>query len=344
MLGFLRKYFSTDLAIDLGTANTLVYSKGLGIVVQEPSIVAIDRDTNTVRAVGIEAKQMVGRTPSNIIAIKPMRDGVIADFEKTEQMLNYFIRKAQRKSSFFNMFQSDVVIGVPAEITQVERRAVRDSAKKAGAANVYLIEEAMAAAIGAGLPVMEPTGNMIVDIGGGSTDVAVISLSGIVYSRTLKVAGNAMDEDIVQYIRRKYRLLIGERTAENIKTQIGSAFKLEAPIEMEIKGRSLETGIPKTLIVNDSEIREAFSDTVNTIIETIKIALERTPPELAADLVDKGIVLTGGGSLLKGFDKRLREETNLPVSVAEEPLLSVVLGVGQTLSNKEMLEKVTRKE
>lgn len=336
--------FNRDLAIDLGTANTLVYSKGLGIVVQEPSIVAIDRDTNTVRAVGIEAKQMVGRTPSNIIAIKPMRDGVIADFEKTEQMLNYFIRKAQRKSSFFNMFQSDVVIGVPAEITQVERRAVRDSAKKAGAANVYLIEEAMAAAIGAGLPVMEPTGNMIVDIGGGSTDVAVISLSGIVYSRTLKVAGNAMDEDIVQYIRRKYRLLIGERTAENIKTQIGSAFKLEAPIEMEIKGRSLETGIPKTLIVNDSEIREAFSDTVNTIIETIKIALERTPPELAADLVDKGIVLTGGGSLLKGFDKRLREETNLPVSVAEEPLLSVVLGVGQTLSNKEMLEKVTRKE
>jgi len=336
--------FNRDLAIDLGTANTLVYSKGLGIVVQEPSIVAIDRDTNTVRAVGIEAKQMVGRTPSNIIAIKPMRDGVIADFEKTEQMLNYFIRKAQRKSSFFNMFQSDVVIGVPAEITQVERRAVRDSAKKAGAANVYLIEEAMAAAIGAGLPVMEPTGNMIVDIGGGSTDVAVISLSGIVYSRTLKVAGNAMDEDIVQYIRRKYRLLIGERTAENIKTQIGSAFKLEAPIEMEIKGRSLETGIPKTLIVNDSEIREALSDTVNTIIETIKIALERTPPELAADLVDKGIVLTGGGSLLKGFDKRLREETNLPVSVAEEPLLSVVLGVGQTLSNKEMLEKVTRKE
>jgi rod shape-determining protein MreB len=336
--------FNRDLAIDLGTANTLVYSKGLGIVVQEPSIVAIDRDTNTVRAVGIEAKQMVGRTPSNIIAIKPMRDGVIADFEKTEQMLNYFIRKAQRKSSFFNMFQSDVVIGVPAEITQVERRAVRDSAKKAGAANVYLIEEAMAAAIGAGLPVMEPTGNMIVDIGGGSTDVAVISLSGIVYSRTLKVAGNAMDEDIVQYIRRKYRLLIGERTAENIKSQIGSAFKLDAPIEMEIKGRSLETGIPKTLLVNDSEIREALSDTVNTIIETIKIALERTPPELAADLVDKGIVLTGGGSLLKGFDKRLREETNLPVSVADEPLLSVVLGVGQTLSNKEMLEKVTRKE
>ncbi|MCB1050581.1 MAG: rod shape-determining protein [Acidobacteria bacterium] len=333
-----------DLAIDLGTANTLVFAKGLGIVVQEPSIVAIDRDTNTVRAVGIEAKKMLGRTPSHIIAIKPMRDGVIADFEKTEQMLNHFIKKAQRKSSFFNMFQSDVVIGVPAEITQVERRAVRDSAKKAGAANVYLIEEAMAAAIGAGLPVMEPTGNMIVDIGGGSTDVAVISLGGIVYSRTLKVAGNAMDEDIVQYIRRKYRLLIGERTAENIKTQIGSAFKLDTPIEMEIKGRSLETGIPKTLVVNDSEIREALSDTVNTIIETIKIALERTPPELAADLVDKGIVLTGGGSLLKGFDKRLREETNLPVGVAEEPLLSVVLGVGQTLSNKDMLEKVTRKE
>ncbi len=335
--------FNRDLAIDLGTANTLVYAKGLGIVVREPSIVAINKDEGRVEAVGNEAKEMLGRTPSNIVAIRPMRDGVIADFEVAEQMLSYFIKKAQRKSSLFNLIQTDVVIGVPAEITQVERRAVKDSAKKAGAANVYLIEEAMSAAIGAGLPVTEPTGNMIVDIGGGSTDVAVISLSGIVYSKTLKVAGNAMDENIVQYIKRKYRLLIGERTAENIKTQIGSAFKLEVPMEMEIKGRSLETGIPKTLVINDTEIREALADTVDAIVETIKIALERTPPELAADLVDKGIILTGGGSLLKNLDHRLREETNLPVSIAEEPLLSVVMGVGKMLSDPELLKRVCRK-
>lgn len=335
--------FNRDLAIDLGTANTLVYAKGLGIVVREPSIVAINKDEGRVEAVGNEAKEMLGRTPSNIVAIRPMRDGVIADFEVAEQMLSYFIKKAQRQSSMFNLFQTDVVIGVPAEITQVERRAVKDSAKKAGAANVYLIEEAMSAAIGAGLPVTEPTGNMIVDIGGGSTDVAVISLSGIVYSKTLKVAGNAMDENIVQYIKRKYRLLIGERTAENIKTQIGSAFKLEEPMEMEIKGRSLETGIPKTLVINDTEIREALADTVDAIVETIKIALERTPPELAADLVDKGIIMTGGGSLLKCLDARLREETNLPVSIAEEPLLSVVMGVGKMLSDPELLKRVCRK-
>jgi rod shape-determining protein MreB and related proteins len=335
--------FNRDLAIDLGTANTLVYAKGLGIVVREPSIVAINKDEGRVEAVGNEAKEMLGRTPSNIVAIRPMRDGVIADFEVAEQMLSYFIKKAQRKSSLFNLIQTDVVIGVPAEITQVERRAVKDSAKKAGAANVYLIEEAMSAAIGAGLPVTEPTGNMIVDIGGGSTDVAVISLSGIVYSKTLKVAGNAMDENIVQYIKRKYRLLIGERTAENIKTQIGSAFKLDQPMEMEIKGRSLETGIPKTLVINDTEIREALADTVDAIVETIKIALERTPPELAADLVDKGIILTGGGSLLKNLDHRLREETGLPVSIAEEPLLSVVMGVGKMLSDPELLKRVCRK-
>lgn len=335
--------FNRDLAIDLGTANTLVYAKGLGIVVREPSIVAINKDEGRVEAVGNEAKEMLGRTPSNIVAIRPMRDGVIADFEVAEQMLSYFIKKAQKQSSLFNLIQTDVVIGVPAEITQVERRAVKDSAKKAGAANVYLIEEAMSAAIGAGLPVTEPTGNMIVDIGGGSTDVAVISLSGIVYSKTLKVAGNAMDENIVQYIKRKYRLLIGERTAENIKTQIGSAFKLEEPMEMEIKGRSLETGIPKTLVINDTEIREALADTVDAIVETIKIALERTPPELAADLVDKGIILTGGGSMLKNLDSRLREETNLPVSIAEEPLLSVVMGVGKMLSDPDLLKRVCRK-
>jgi len=335
--------FNRELAIDLGTANTLVYAKGLGIVVREPSIVAINMDEGRVEAVGNEAKEMLGRTPSNIVAIRPMRDGVIADFEVAEQMLSYFIKKAQRKSSLFNLFQTLVVIGVPAEITQVERRAVKDSAKKAGASDVYLIEEAMSAAIGAGLPVTEPTGNMIVDIGGGSTDVAVISLSGIVYSKTLKVAGNAMDENIVQYIKRKYRLLIGERTAENIKTHLGSAFKLEVPMEMEIKGRSLETGIPKTLVINDTEIREALADTVDAIVETIKIALERTPPELAADLVDKGIILTGGGSLLKNLDHRLREETNLPVSIAEEPLLSVVMGVGKMLSDPGLLRRVCRK-
>lgn len=335
--------FSRDLAIDLGTANTLVYAKGLGVVVREPSIVAIDQDVNKVEAVGNEAKEMLGRTPSNIVAIRPMRDGVIADFAVAEKMLSHFIRKGQRQSSPFNIFQVDVVIGVPAEITQVEHRAVRDSAKKAGAGNVYLVEEAMAAAIGAGLPVTEPTGNMIVDIGGGSTDVAVISLSGIVYSKTLKVAGNAMDENIVQYIKRKYRLLIGERTAENIKQQIGSAYKLDEPMEMEIKGRSLETGIPKTLVINDTEIREALADTVNAIVETIKIALERTPPELSADLVDKGIILTGGGSLLKNLDIRLREETNLPVSIAEEPLLSVVMGVGKMLSDPKLLKRICRK-
>lgn len=334
--------FNRDLAIDLGTANTLVFAKGLGVVVREPSIVAIDQDNNRVEAVGNEAKEMLGRTPSNIVAIRPMRDGVIADFEVAEQMLKHFIRKG-RQSSPFNFFQVDVVIGVPAEITQVEHRAVRDSAKKAGAANVYLVEEAMAAAIGAGLPVTEPTGNMIVDIGGGSTDVAVISLSGIVYSKTLKVAGNAMDDNIVQYIKRKYRLLIGERTAENIKQQIGSAYKLDEPMEMEIKGRSLETGIPKTLVINDTEIREALADTVNAIVDTIKIALERTPPELSADLVDKGIILTGGGSLLKNFDIRLREETNLPVSIAEEPLLSVVMGVGKMLSDPKLLKRICRK-
>jgi len=334
--------FNRDLAIDLGTANTLVFSKGLGITVREPSIVAINRDTNTVEAVGEEAKRMLGRTPSNIVAIRPMRDGVIADFEVTEQMLSELMRKAQRKGGRFNVLQTDVVIGVPSEITQVERRAVKDSAKKAGAANVYLIDEAMAAAIGAGLPVTEPTGNMIVDIGGGSTDVAVISLAGVVYSRTLKVAGNAMDENIVHYIKRKYRLLIGERTAETIKLKLGSAFPLEEKIEMEIKGRSLETGIPRTLVVRDDEIREALAETVNAIVETIKIALERTPPELAADLVDKGIVLTGGGSLLKNFDKRLREETNLPVFLAEEPLLSVVLGVGQMLSDSNLLHRICK--
>ena len=345
MLGFARLFsaFNRSLAIDLGTANTLVFAKGLGIVVREPSIVAINMDLNKVEAVGNEAKEMLGRTPSNIVAIRPMRDGVIADFEVAEQMLSYFIRKAQRQSALFNLFQADVVIGVPAEITQVERRAVRDSAKKAGARNVYLIEEAMSAAIGAGLPVTEPTGNMIVDIGGGSTDVAVISLSGVVYSKTLKVAGNAMDENIVQYIKRKYRLLIGERTAENIKTQIGSAFKLAEPMEMEIKGRSLETGIPKTLLINDNEIREALADTVDAIVETIKIALERTPPELAADLVDKGIIMTGGGSLLMNLDQRLREETNLPVCIAEDPLLSVVQGVGKMLSDPGLLNRVGRK-
>ena len=334
--------FNRDLAIDLGTANTLVFSKGMGITVREPSIVAINRDTNTVLAVGEEAKRMLGRTPSNIVAIRPMRDGVIADFEVTEQMLSHLIKKAQKQGGRFNIFQTDVIIGVPAEITQVERRAVKDSAKKAGASNVYLIDEAMAAAIGAGLPVTEPTGNMIVDIGGGSTDVAVISLSGVVYSKTLKVAGNAMDEDIVHYIKKKYRLLIGERTAENIKLTLGSAYPLEERLEMEIKGRSLETGIPRTLVIRDDEIREALADTVNTIVETIKIALERTPPELAADLVDKGMVLTGGGSMLKNFDKRLREETNLPVFLAEEPLLSVVLGVGQMLSDSALLKKIVR--
>ena len=330
-------FFSRDLAIDLGTANTLVFAKGNGIVVNEPSIVAINKLTNEVEAVGKEAKDMLGRTPGNIVAIKPMRDGVIADFKVTEKMLTYFIHKAHNRKM---MVRPRIVIGVPSEITPVEKRAVQDSAYRAKASEVYLVEQAMAAAIGAGLPITEPSGNMVVDIGGGTTDIAVISLSGIVYSRSVRVAGNEMDDAIMHYLKRKFNLLIGERTAEAIKIEIGSAYPLEKPIKMEIKGRDLIEGIPKTLTVEDAEIREALSECVDTIVNAIRVALERTPPELSADISDRGIVLTGGGALLKNLDKRIREETGLPVSIADDPLASVVLGTGKMLSDFKLLRKI----
>ena len=329
--------FSSDLAIDLGTANTLVYAKGRGIVVSEPSIVAINKVTNQVEAVGRDAKEMLGRTPGNIVAIRPMKDGVIANFEVTEKMLQHFIRKAHNGKSWV---RPRVVIGIPSEITQVERRAVEDSAYRAKASEVYLVEEAMAAAIGAGLPITEPHGNMVVDIGGGTTDIAVISLSGIVYSRAVRVAGNEMDESITQFIKRKYNLLIGERTAEAIKIALGSGFPLDEPLSMEVRGRNLIEGIPKTITITDEEIREALSDAVATIVNAVRVALERTPPELSADIVERGIVLTGGGALLKNLDKRLMIETGLPVVIADDPLSSVVLGTGKMLSDFELLKRV----
>ncbi|MDQ3281022.1 MAG: rod shape-determining protein [Acidobacteriota bacterium] len=330
--------FSNDLAIDLGTANTLVYAKNKGIVVREPSIVAVNKINNNVEAVGKEAKEMLGRTPGNIVAIRPMKDGVIADFEVTEKMIKYFIEKAHGRRF---LVKPRIVISVPSEITQVEKRAVKDSALRAGATEVYLIEQAMAAAIGAGLPITDPTGNMIVDIGGGTTDVAVISLAGIVYSRSVRVAGNEMDDAIIQYIKRKYNLLIGERTAEQIKMEIGSAFPLDDEMTMEIKGRDLVEGVPKTLVVSDEEIREALSETVATIVEAVRVALERTPPELSADIMDKGIIIAGGGSMLKNLDKRLREETGLPVTLAEDPLACVALGTGQMLTDFNLLRKIS---
>ena len=330
--------FSSDLAIDLGTANTLVFAEGRGIVVREPSIVAVNKITNKVEAVGSAAKDMLGRTPGNIVAIRPMKDGVIADFEVTERMLDYFIKKAHGRSLFV---RPKIVISVPSDITQVEKRAVKDSALQAGASEVFIVEQAMAAAIGAGLPITEPTGNMIVDIGGGTTDVAVISLAGIVYSKSVRVASNEMDEAIIQYIKRKYNLLIGERTAEAIKIEIGSAYPLDEPISMEIKGRDLVEGVPKTLNLTDAEVREALAETVGIILDAVRVALEKTPPELSADIMDKGIVLTGGGSMLKNLDRRLREETGLPIATAEDPLSSVALGTGAMLADIDLLRKIS---
>jgi len=330
--------FSSDLAIDLGTANTLVYARSKGIVVNEPSIVAINKNTGEVEAVGNKAKEMLGRTPGYIVAIKPMKDGVIADFKVTEKMLNYFIQKAHTRKT---LVHPRIVIGVPSEITQVEKRAVTDSAYCAKASEVHLVEQAMAAAIGAGLPITEPRGNMIVDIGGGTTDIAVISVGGIVYSRSLRLAGNQMDEAIMNYLKRKYNLLIGERTAEQIKIEIGSAYQLEKPLTMEVKGRNLIEGVPKTITVDNSEIREALSEFVSTIINAIRVALEGTPPELSGDISDRGILLTGGGALLKNLDQRIREETGLPVSIADDPLCSVVLGTGKMLSDFKLLRKIS---
>ncbi|MFZ0612726.1 MAG: rod shape-determining protein [Desulfobacterales bacterium] len=333
--------FSNDLAIDLGTANTLVYVKGKGIVLNEPSVVAVSMDgrsKNRVLAVGGEAKHMLGRTPGSIVAIRPLRDGVIADFEVTEAMLRHFIQKVHNRRSFV---RPRIIIAVPSGITQVEKRAVRESAESAGAREVFLIEEPMAAAIGANLPITEPTCNMVVDIGGGTTEVAVISLAGIVYSRSMRVAGDKMDEAIIQYIKRKYNLLIGERTAEIIKTTIGNAYPNPKDLEtIEVKGRDLASGIPKILSIDSEEIRVAISEQVDAIVETVKIALEQTPPELSADIVDRGIVLTGGGALLKNLDKLLREETSLPITVTEDPLSTVALGAGRALDNLEILKRV----
>ena len=334
----LLSFFSNDLAIDLGTANTLVFARGRGIVVNEPSIVAINRLTNKVEAVGKEAKEMLGRTPGNIVAIKPMKDGVIADFDVAEEMLRHFIKKAHNRKHFLS---PRIVICIPSEITQVEKRAVRESALRARASEVYLVEEAMAAAIGAGLPITQPSGNMIVDIGGGTTDIAVISLSGIVYSRSVRVAGNEMDESIIQYIKRKHNLLIGERTAEKVKIHIGSAAKLDEPCTLDIKGRNLIEGIPKTVTVTDEEMREALSDAISTIVNAVRVALERTPPELSADIAENGIVLTGGGALLKRFDQRIKEETDLPVFLAEDPLSSVAIGTGRMLLDMGLLRRIS---
>ncbi len=340
MLNRILGWFSNDLAIDLGTANTLVYAKGKGIVVSEPSVVAVTkngRGPDKVRAVGREAKEMVGRTPGNIVAIRPMKDGVIADFEIAEAMLRYFIMRVHNRSK---LVRPRIVVAVPSGITEVEKRAVRESAMSAGAREVYLIEEPMAAAIGAGLPVTEPSGNMIVDIGGGTTEVAVLSLSGIVYSNSTRVGGDKMDEAIINYVKRKYNLLIGERTAELVKVTIGTAYPIDAIESMEVKGRDLVAGVPKTLELKSDEICEALAEPINTVVESVKIALESTPPELSADIVDKGVVMTGGSALLKNLDLLLREATGLPVMLAEDPLSAVVLGTGRCLDELDLLRDV----
>ena len=344
MLNWFYGLFSNDLAIDLGTANTKIYVKGRGIVSCEPSVVAVQKDhrgSRRVLAVGRDAKEMLGKTPGNIVAIRPMKDGVIADFEVTEAMLRYFITRAHDRKT---LVRPRIIICMPFGITEVEKRAVKESAESAGAREVYLIEEPMAAAIGAGLPITEPTGNMVVDIGGGTTEVAVISLAGIVYSKSVKVGGDKMDEAIIQHMKRKYNLLIGERTAENIKCEIGSAWPFDEPRSKEVKGRDFVAGIPKCAMVNSDEVRDALTDPVSLIIEAIRQALEGTPPELSADIVDKGIVLTGGGALLGGLDRLIREETGLPVTLAEDPISAVVLGAGRALDELDLLSEIALPE
>ncbi len=340
-LSSLFNLFSSDLAIDLGTANTLVYVKGKGIVINEPSVVAVYRNPRTNRdevlEVGMEAKLMLGKTPGSIRAVRPVKDGVIADFEITEKMLSYFIGKAHKRRT---LVRPRIIVCVPFGITEVEKRAVRDSAKAAGAREVHLLEEPMAAAIGAGLPVREATGNMIVDIGGGTTEVAVISLSGIVLSESIRIAGDKMDEAIVQYIKRKYNLLIGEPTAEQIKINIGSAYPLTEELKMEVKGRDLVSGIPKTVEVSSVEIREALDEPIQAIVDAVRTALERTPPELASDIVDKGIVIAGGGALLRNIDLLLREVTGLPVMKGEDPMSAVALGAGKVLNDLDLLREI----
>ena len=332
--------FSNDLAIDLGTANTCVYVRGQGIVLREPSVVAVKKDArgnNRVLAVGQDAKRMLGRTPGNIEAIRPMKDGVIADFEVTEAMLRHFIAKVHNSR---RMVRPRIMVCVPTGITQVEKRAVKESAESAGARELYLIQEPMAAAIGAALPIQEPTSNMVVDIGGGTTEVAVISLSGIVYSRSVRVGGDKMDEAIMTHIKRKYNLLIGESTAEDIKIKIASAFPMHPEQQLEVKGRDLVTGIPQSIIITSEEVRKAISEQVDSIVQAVRIALEQAPAELAADIVDRGIVLTGGGALLKGLDQLLREETSLPITVVDDPLSTVVVGTGRALENLMLFKDV----
>jgi rod shape-determining protein MreB len=331
-------FFSNDIGIDLGTANTLVFVKDHGIVLREPSVVAVQAGTNKVLAVGDEAKRMLGRTPGNIVAIRPLKDGVIADFEVTEAMLRHFISKVHNRR---RMVRPRVVIAVPSGITEVEKRAVKDSATHAGAREVYLIEEPMAAAIGVGLPVQDAAGNMVIDIGGGTTEVALISLSGIVFSRSVRVAGDELDEAIAQYMKRAYNLMIGERTAEEIKIKIGSAYKLEKEVSMEVKGRDLVAGLPKTITITSQEVREALMEPISTIVDSVRITLERCPPELSADLVDRGLVLAGGGALLRGLDRLLAEETGLPVHVAEDPLSAVAEGTGKALQELNLLRRVS---
>jgi len=341
VLDWLWGLFSNDLAIDLGTATTLVFVKGKGIVSYEPSVVAVKKDGRgygKILAVGKDAKEMLGRTPGSIVAIRPMKDGVIADFETTEAMLRYFITRAHNRKA---LVKPRIVIGVPSGITEVEKRAVKESAISAGAREVYLIEEPMAAAIGAGLPITEPSGNMIVDIGGGTTEVAIIALAGIVYSESVRVGGDKMDEAIIQHMKRKYNLLIGERTAELIKITLGSAYPTEEVMYMDVKGRDLVAGVPRTLEINSDEIRDALQEPINAIVTAVRVALERTPPEHAADLVDKGIVLAGGGALLRNLDILLREETGLPVMIADDPISAVALGSGKTLDELSLLKGVT---
>ncbi|MEO0416048.1 MAG: rod shape-determining protein [Verrucomicrobiota bacterium] len=338
MIGKLFGSLGNDIGIDLGTANTLVALREHGIVLREPSVVAVKSGTNNVLAVGDDAKRMLGRTPGNIVAIRPLKDGVIADYEVTEAMLKHFVRKVNNR----RFFRPRIVIAVPSGITEVEKRAVKESAAAAGAREVHLIEEPMAAAIGIGLPVQEPAANMIVDIGGGTTEVAIISLSGIVYSRSLRVAGDELDESIIQYLRRAYSLVIGERTAEEIKIRMGSAYPQKRESSVEVKGRDLVAGLPKTVTITTSEVREAMIEPLNAIVESVRVTLERCPPELSADLVDRGIMLAGGGALLRGMDQLLTEETGLPVHVAEDPLSAVAAGTARLLEELDFLKKVAR--
>ena len=335
---YLMGFFPSDMGIDLGTATTLVYVKGEGIVLCEPSVVAIEKSTNRVLAVGTEAKRMLGRTPGDILAIRPMKDGVIADFEITEAMLRYFIKKALPRKTLTG---PRVVIAVPSGITEVERRAVRESAERAGASSIHLIDEPKAAAIGVGLPINEPIGNMIIDIGGGTTEIAVISLGGIVFSRSIRIGGDEMDQAITEYLKKTYNLMVGERTAEDIKIKLGSAFPLEEELSLEVKGRDLVVGLPKTITITSEEIRDALRDPVRAIVESTKIVLERTPPELAADLIEHGIMLAGGGSLLRGLDRLISEETGLPAHIADDPITAVAMGTGKILDEERYFKRLT---